>query len=105
MIKNKEKFYGLLGLAARARKIISGEELSIQEVRSGRAKCVVLASDASEGTKKKILNKCHSYHVPVIHADSREILGCAIGKERRVVVAVCDTGFAKKMMSYTNESK
>lgn len=102
MVNNKEKFYGLLGLASRARKLISGEELVIQEVRKGKAKCVILASDASEGTKKKITDKCRYYHVPMIQADERAQLGAAIGKEQRVVVAICDSGFAKKIMSYIN---
>lgn len=102
MVKNNDKFYGLLGLASSARKIISGEELVIQEVRKGHAKCVILAGDASEGTKKKVTDKCHYYQVPVIYADDRFRLGAAIGKDQRVVVAVCDLGFAKKMMSYIN---
>ncbi len=100
MIKNKEKFYGLLGLAMRAGKIVSGEELSVQEIKNNRAKCVILAGDASEGTKKKIQNKCCFYQVPVIIGDHRVILGNAIGKDERVVIAVCDSGFTKKLMTY-----
>ena len=48
----------LLGLAARARKTISGEELVIKEIRNGKAKLVFLASDASANTTKKIQDKC-----------------------------------------------
>lgn len=47
----------LLGLAARARKTISGEELVVKEIRSGKAKLVFLASDASANTSKKIQDK------------------------------------------------
>ena len=43
-----------LGLAARARKIISGEELVVKEIRHGNAKLVLLASDASANTSKKL---------------------------------------------------
>lgn len=44
----------LLGLAYRARKVISGEELVLKEVRNKRAKLVLLADDASSNTKKKL---------------------------------------------------
>ncbi|WP_243386903.1 YlxQ family RNA-binding protein [Bacillus kexueae] len=86
-----------LGLANRARKIISGEELVIKEVRNGRAKLVLLSKDASNNTSKKITDKCSYYGVPLVYVESREQLGQAIGKEQRVVVAVLDSGFASKL--------
>ena len=48
-----------LGLANRARKIISGEELVLKEVRSGKAKLVLLSEDASANTTKRIIDKTH----------------------------------------------
>ena len=89
----------LLGLANRARKIISGEELSVKEIRNGKAKLVILSSDASDNTTKKITDKCNTYHVPVKMVENRYILGSAIGKEARVVVAILDEGFAKKLLT------
>lgn len=50
---DNKQWTSLLGLANRARKIVSGEELVIKEIRSGRAKLVVLSADASMNTKKK----------------------------------------------------
>ena len=47
----------LLGLAARARKVISGEELVVKEIRNGNAKLVLLASDAAGNSSKKYINK------------------------------------------------
>lgn len=93
------QWMSLLGLANRARKIISGEELSVKEIRSGRAKLVLLSADASANTMKKITDKCRSYEVPLKLVEDRYILGQAIGKEARVVVAVMDDGFAKKLVS------
>ncbi|WP_179193713.1 ribosomal L7Ae/L30e/S12e/Gadd45 family protein, partial [Bacillus sp. S1-R5C1-FB] len=46
-----------LGLAHRARKIISGEELVLKAVRSGKAKLVLLSEDASVNTTKRITDK------------------------------------------------
>ncbi|MCM3689873.1 YlxQ family RNA-binding protein [Bacillus sp. EB106-08-02-XG196] len=96
---NTNQWMSLLGLANRARKIISGEELSVKEIRSGKAKLVLLSADASANTTKKITDKCKSYEVPYKLVEDRHLLGQAIGKEARVVVAVLDNGFAKKLMT------
>jgi ribosomal protein L7Ae-like RNA K-turn-binding protein len=93
------QWMSLLGLANRARKIISGEELSVKEIRSGKAKLVLLSADASANTTKKITDKCKSYEVPYKLVEDRHLLGQAIGKEARVVVAVLDDGFAKKLIT------
>ncbi len=89
----------LLGLANRARKITSGEEMSVKEIRSGKAKLVLLSADSSANTTKKITDKCKSYHVPLKLVEDRYLLGKAIGKEARVVVTVLDEGFAKKLLT------
>ena len=39
-----QAIFNLLGIAARARKVISGEELVVREVRNGNAKIVLLAN-------------------------------------------------------------
>lgn len=96
---NDNKWMSLLGLANRARKITSGEELTVKEIRSGNAKLILLSEDASQNTTKKITDKCRSYKIPVKLVANREILGKAIGKEQRVVVAVLDNGFAKKLLT------
>lgn len=93
------QWMSLLGLANRARKIISGEELAVKEIRSGRAKLILLAADASQNTTKKITDKCNFYNVPLKTVESRDLLGQAIGKEARVVVAVLDGGFAGKLVT------
>ncbi|NHM29835.1 YlxQ family RNA-binding protein [Neobacillus terrae] len=93
------QWMSVLGLANRARKIISGEELSVKEIQRGKAKLILLSADASANTTKKITDKCKSYEVPYKIVEDRHLLGHAIGKEARVVVAVMDAGFANKLVS------
>ncbi|BDG35182.1 YlxQ family RNA-binding protein [Geobacillus sp. 44B] len=99
-----ERWASLLGLANRAGKVISGEELTVKEIRSGKAKLVLLAEDASENTSKKITDKCSSYGVPLRKVSDRYTLGHAIGKDARVVVAVMDEGFANKLRTMLDGS-
>lgn len=96
---NSNQWMSLLGLANRARKITSGEELAVKEIRNGKAKLVLLSADASANTAKKVTDKCKSFGVPYKLIQNREMLGRAIGKEARVVVAVLDAGFAKKLLT------
>lgn len=99
----QEQWMSLLGLANRARKVISGEELVIKEIKHGKAKLVLLSNDASPNTSKKVQDKCKFYNVPFLFVESREKLGHAIGKDARVVVALLEAGFAKKMASMLDE--
>lgn len=52
----------LLGLAMRARKLATGES-ALKAVQSQQAHLVFIASDASDNTKKKYIDKCTYYHV------------------------------------------
>lgn len=56
---NESEWYPLLGLANRARKVVSGEDLVIKEIRHARAKLVLLAADASPNTEKRYLTNAN----------------------------------------------
>jgi len=101
-MKEKQQILQLLGLAARARMLISGEELVVKEIRN-KAKLVIISSDASDNTMKKIQDKCKSYNVELHVFGDRSDLGHATGKEARVVLAITDGGFAKKLSGLLNE--
>ena len=89
------KFLSYLGLAQRARKLATGEDIVLKSIRSGSAKLVIIAQDASENTKKKFYDKCSYFKVPIIETCSRYELGGSIGKDERVILAIEDAGFAK----------
>lgn len=79
----------------RAGKLVIGDEGVLKSVRSGEAKLVVLAEDASPNTKKKYTDKCRSFQVPLVQCCNRAEIGRSIGKEERVIVAVTDIGLAQ----------
>ena len=57
-ISAERKLQGMIGLAARAGTVKSGEFAAEQSVRGGKAKLCLLASDASEGSIKKFTDMC-----------------------------------------------
>ena len=84
-----------LGLAYRARKIVIGTEMTIESIRSKSVYLVLLAHDASDLTKKKILDKASFYHVEVSQALSSQQLSDAIGKHGVKVIGITDRGFSQ----------
>lgn len=93
---NREKLSNLLGLAQRAGKLISGEELVIKAIQHQEAKLVFLANDAAVNLTKKITDKSTFYTIEVSTAFNALELSMALGKPRKVVCVV-DAGFTKKM--------
>lgn len=91
------KLMQTLGLAMRARKVITGEELVVRAIQSKQAHLVLLSSDASANTAKKITDKCLFYSVPCFSPLNRMEMGHAIGKEARVTLAVTDIHFAQSI--------
>lgn len=93
-----KKVLSLFGLAAKAGKLASGEFQAETAVKTGTARLVVVAEDASENTKKLFHDKCSYYKIPIIIMGTKKELGHAIGKEFRASVAIIDAGFAEAVM-------
>ena len=87
----------MLGLATRARTIVSGEFSTERSIQDFSACLVIVATDASDNTKKKFKNKCEFYEVPYFEYGTRDELGHAMGKEQRASLAVTDEGFARQV--------
>ena len=75
---NKQKVSNLLGLAQRAGKIISGEEMVVKAIQDRKVKLVFLAHDAGPNLTKKIQDKSHYYQVEVITVFSTLELSIAV---------------------------
>ena len=87
-----------LGLCMRAGRIISGQEACVDLARQEQAALVLMDAGASENTRKRIADACHSHSVPLYEV-SEGSLGCAIGKKGRMVVALKADGMAQKLLN------
>ena len=90
---NRDKVLSLIGLAMKAGRCTSGEMMTENETKAGKAKLVIVASDASENTKKKFRDMCKFYRVPICFYGDKDTLGHAMGKFR-ASLAILDEGFA-----------
>lgn len=82
-----------LGLIARSRKLATGET-ALKSIQNKKASFVIIASDASDNTKKKFSDKCKFYGVDYVVWNTSDALSHAIGKDNRMVIAILDRGFA-----------
>ena len=90
----KENILNLLGLATRAGKIVSGEDIVIDTMRKKKAKIVFLGNDCSDNTLDKFKKKCFFYKTELNTMFSSEEISHSIGKNR-MVIALTDEGFYK----------
>lgn len=92
----------MLGLCARAGKLVSGEKACLQAIRSGGVYAVILDAAAAGNAVKAISDACRYHEVPLIRAPEYE-LGDAIGKPGRMVAGIADPGFAGRILQLSRQ--
>ena len=90
-----DKILSNIGLCNRARGLVVGTDIVLDNVRAGKVKLVFLANDASLNTQKKVQDKCNYYGVEVIKSYSSEELSLAVGKENKMVIGITNESFLK----------
>ena len=88
-----DRLLGAVGLCKRAGKLICGVPLICTELRkSSQVLLVLMASDASENTKKKLRDKCNFYGVKLVELPcTADELAAAVGKDAPIgAVAITD---------------
>ena len=94
----REKILGLLGLMRRAGAIALGEDNSLEAVRAGKGKILILASDVSDNARRRADNVSAGRSVEMVELPcSREELGGALGLNVCSVAVVTDLGFAEAL--------
>lgn len=91
-----------LGLMRRSGNLTTGQELVLNLIRSKKARLVLLAEDIGESSRKRIIDKCHFYEIPVVVAGLKAEISAAIGQSRSVV-ATTNKGFAEGFLKRLNE--
>ena len=91
------KVYGMLGLASRARKVVSGTDAVIETINKREAELVIIAQDASEKTIKNMKYHCEKNDVEIVIYGTIDELSKSIGKNNRAIIAIIDKNFAEGM--------
>ena len=93
-----DKLLNLIGLAKKAGKLEIGEEPVGAAARSRHARLILIASDASDNTRRRALHfgeagECICLAIP----PTKEMLGRALGRSSCALLAITDIGFAEAM--------
>lgn len=100
MINNK--ILGLIGLAARARKVCFGADSVEDRINKKKVKLLIVAEDASERTKDKFRKISEKENVPIIVKGEIEILSKAIGKSNKAIVGIEDVNLSNEIQKINN---
>lgn len=99
----RNRVLSLLGLAAKAGKIKSGELAAEKAIKSENAFLVIIAADASDNTKKHFRDMCSYRKIPIFIYGTKDELGRCTGKESRASIALTDEGFSKGLIAGLEE--
>lgn len=88
------KALNMIGLSKRAGKLLSGATLCEKEIKSKRARLLLIAGDCSENSMDKFVSMAKFYSVPYAVFSTRSELGKYSGGGEKSVLAVLDEGFA-----------
>ena len=94
-----------LGLAERAGKLIVGSDACGISVRAGKARVILLASDASKNSEAKSKNYAEGSKAPVISLPyTKAEVGSVIGHGAPGMMVITDIGMASGFISKLQEA-
>ena len=89
---------GWMGRMDSSVKLRTGEFSTEKSIKSGRSRLCIVASDASEATKKRFSDMCAYRKVPFMICESdKEELGHTAGRQMRASASVEDAGLARNI--------
>ena len=93
---DKERVFGMIGLAARAGKVVSGSDAVKGAIRSGNVELLIITRDISRNSLDKLLkNMTSDKEITCYSFATSDELGVALGKPNRTVAAITDKSFAE----------
>ena len=93
-----DRLLSFLGICRRAGKLVIGNDPLREAVETGKAFLVLVASDISENTLKKVNAAVNASDVPCYKADrTKDEISFSLGKTC-ACLAVIDKGFADKLV-------
>ncbi|MHB1485470.1 MAG: L7Ae/L30e/S12e/Gadd45 family ribosomal protein [Saccharofermentanales bacterium] len=104
MRSRTDRVLGLIGLATKAGKVMTGAQACETAIKNEKAGLVILAADASENTKVPITRLCGYKGVTLREFSDKESLGRYTGSPYRAVMIIKDPGFADKILEMIDEN-
>ena len=92
-----DRALNMLGLCARARRVITGEKAVVQAIRAGACRVAILDGGVAKNGEKAVTQACQT-HGTALLITAPGALGRAIGMPGRMAAAVTDAGMAERIL-------
>lgn len=99
MTENVKNIQFALGLAQKAGKLVSGDWAVRDSLKQKKIKLIVLATDASQNSKKEVYQLARSQKIEIIEEITACEIGSAIGKGKRICAGILDINFVNLLKS------
>src|SRR6056297_1067750 len=96
----ENKVYSLIGFAKKAGRLKVGYNACLSEIERNKEILCIIANDASDNTKKKIIRKCINKEVVFFEFGDREKMGKLLRKEYVSVICMINKDFIKPVEKY-----
>jgi ribosomal protein L7Ae-like RNA K-turn-binding protein len=96
------KILGLIGFAARARKICFGADSVEEQIKKKKVNIVIVAEDASERTKTKFKNLGEEYKISVFIIGKIDEISKSIGKSNKAIIGIQDINLSNEIKRIIN---
>ena len=103
---DRQRFLSMIGLAKRAGKVICGTPMICEAMKKRQKPAlVIIACDASEKTRNKLLFKSEFYEIKAIVSEAtKDELSQIVGKECDIAAtAITDEGFAAELLKLSGK--
>lgn len=94
---------GLLGMATRAGAVVPGTDRVREAARAGTLRLAVMASDASDNSRGKLLPLLEARGISHVIRYERNELGAAIGRGPLSAVGVVDAALADRLLALLDD--
>ena len=91
------KILGMLGISAKAGKVVSGTDSCIDAMSKNKVKLLIVSEEASDKTKKNFKYYSDKYSVTMVVLGEIEELSKSIGKKNKAIIGICDTNLSKSI--------
>lgn len=96
-MREAEAALRFLGLAVRSGAVVPGTTMVREAARRGALKLALLAGDASDNSRGKLVPLLEARGIPYRVVADRAALGLAVGRAPVAAVGVTDAGMARRL--------
>ncbi len=108
-IENKSSYQvkrilGMLGISAKAGKIVCGTDATIQDIQRNKVSLVIVAENASEKTKKNIKYICDKNGVTILEFGNIDEISKTIGKSNKAIIGIKSKSLSNEIEKLIKEN-